>query len=68
MVSSVYYDKTNVCREALEIVKASNDRSMMREVIEKNPRFKKIESEAVSGIDVFTGMKIPVKKKEDGYV
>lgn len=51
-------------REVLEIIKASDDRRAMREVIENNPRFKEIENEAVSAINVFTGVKIPVKKSE----
>lgn len=51
-------------REVLEVIKASDDRKAMREVIESNPRFKEIESEAVSAINVFTGMRIPVKGKE----
>ena len=51
-------------REVLEIIKASEDRKMMQEVIETNPRFRNIESEAVSAINVFTGMKVPVNEKE----
>ena len=51
-------------REVLEIIKVSEDRRMMQEVIETNPRFRNIESEAVSAINVFTGMKVPVNGKE----
>jgi len=59
------FQKFHTClREVLEIIKASDDRKAMQEVIENNPRFKEIESEAVSAINVFTGMKIPVKRKE----
>ncbi len=51
-------------REVLEIIKASGDRKKMKEIIEKNPRYREIENEAVSAINVFTGLKIPVEKKE----
>lgn len=51
-------------REVLEIIKASDDRKKMKEVLEGNPRFKSLENEAVSAINVFTGLKIPVNKKE----
>lgn len=51
-------------REVLEIIKASDSRKAMQAVIANNPRFREIESEAVSAINVFTGVKIPVNSKE----
>jgi len=51
-------------REVLEIIKASDSRKAMQAVIASNPRFSEIESEAVSAINVFTGVKIPVNGKE----
>lgn len=51
-------------REVLEIIKASDDRKKMKEVLDRNPRFKSMESEAVSAINVFTGLNVPVGKKE----
>lgn len=55
-------------REVLEIIRASDDRKKMKEVLERNPRFKSQENEAVSAINVFIGLKVLVnKKKEDRY-
>lgn len=51
-------------REVLEVIKASDDRKKMKEVLEGNPKFKSLENEAVSAINVFTGLKIPVNQKE----
>ena len=51
-------------REVLEIIKASDDRKKMKELLEGNPRFKSLENEAVSAINVFTGLKVPLNKKE----
>lgn len=51
-------------REVLEIIKASDDREKMKEVLEGNPRYKDLENEAVSAINVFTGLKVPVNQKE----
>ena len=51
-------------REVLEIIRASDDRKKMKEVLERNPRFKSLENEAVSAINVCTGLKVPVNKKE----
>jgi len=51
-------------REVLEIIKASDDRKKMKEVLDANPRFKSLENEAVSAINVFTGLKVPVNQKE----
>lgn len=51
-------------REVLEIIKASDDRKKMQEVLSGNPRFKSLENEAVSAINVFTGLKVPLNKKE----
>lgn len=51
-------------REVLEIIKVSDDRNKMKEVLDKNPSFKSMESEAVSAINVFTGLNVPVDKKE----
>ena len=51
-------------REVLEIIKASNDRKSMKSVLESNPNFKNLENEAVSAINVFTGLNISVDNKE----
>ena len=51
-------------REVLEIIKASGDRKKMQEALDGNPRFKSLENEAVSAINVFTGLKVPVNQKE----
>lgn len=51
-------------REVLEIVRVSEDREKMKETLDANPRFRNLENEAVSAINVFTGLKIPVNKKE----
>ena len=51
-------------REVLEIIKASDDRMKMKEVLDANPRFKSLENEAVSAINVFTGLKVPANQKE----
>ena len=51
-------------REVLEIIKASDDRTKMKEVLDVNPRFKSLENETVSAINVFTGLKVPVNRKE----
>lgn len=62
-ITDFYKFRTSL-REVLEIIKVSDDRKAMQKIIENNPRFKTIEREAVSAINVFTGVKIPVKKKE----
>jgi len=51
-------------REVLEIIKASDDRMKMKEVLDANPRYKSLENEAVSAINIFTGLKVPVNQKE----
>ncbi len=51
-------------REVLEIIRASDDRKKMKEVLERNLRFKSLENEAVLAINVFTGLKVLVNKKE----
>lgn len=49
--------------EVLEFIKASKDEEMMKKVVYENPKFKSLENEAVSAINVFTGINIPVEKK-----
>lgn len=51
-------------REVFEIIKASNDRASMKSVLESNPNFKNLENEAVSAINVFTGLNISIDNKE----
>ena len=49
---------------ANEITDFDGFRTSLREVLERNPRFKSLENEAVSAINVCTGLKVPVNKKE----
>ena len=51
-------------REVFEVIKASDDRKKMQSVIESNPHFECLENEAVSAINVFTGLNISIDKKE----
>ena len=51
-------------REVFEVINASEDRRKMQSVIESNPNFKCLENEAVSAINVFTGINIPINGKE----
>ena len=50
-------------REVLEFIKVSNDEAKIEEVINKNPAYKKLENDAVSAINVFTGIQLSVDKK-----
>jgi len=50
--------------EVLEFIKASKSEEMMDKVINTNPAFKQLDNEAVSTINVFTGVHIPVDKKK----
>ncbi len=52
-------------REVLEIIKASDDGMKMKEVLDANPRFKSLENESVSAINVLTGLKVLVNQKEE---
>lgn len=49
--------------EVLEFIKASKSEEMMEKVINNNAAFKRLENEAISAINIFTGMNIPVNKK-----
>lgn len=51
-------------REVLEIIQASNDRNRMKSVLESNPKFRCLENEAVSAINIFAGLNISVDIKE----
>ena len=50
--------------EVLEFIKASKDEVMMDQIINSNPAYKQLDNEAVSMINVCTGIQIPVEKKE----
>ncbi len=47
----------------LEFIKASKSEEMMDKVISSNPVFRQLDNEAVSTINVFTGIHIPVNEK-----
>lgn len=49
--------------EVLEFIKASDSEEMMMKVINDNPKFKNLENEAISAINVFTGTNIPLNPK-----
>lgn len=49
--------------EVLEFIKASDSEEMMMKVINDNPKFKNLENEAISAINVFTGTNIPLNSK-----
>lgn len=48
----------------LEFIKASKSEVLMDAVVNDNPMFKQLDNEAVSTINVFTGVHIPVEEKE----
>ena len=48
----------------LEFIKASKSEALMDAVVNDNPMFKQLDNEAVSTINVFTGVLIPVEEKE----
>ena len=48
----------------LEFIKASKSEEMMDKVVHNNPMFMQLDNEAVSTINVFTGVQIPVEEKE----
>ena len=48
----------------LEFIKASKSEEMMDKVIHNNPMFTQLDNEAVSTINVFTGIQIPVKEEK----
>lgn len=50
--------------EVFEVIKASDDKKKMKSIFASNPKFKSLENEAVSAINVFTGLNIPIDKKE----
>lgn len=47
----------------LEFIKASNSDEMMEQVINTDPAFKQLENEAISAINVFTGVNIQINEK-----
>lgn len=51
--------------EVFEIIKASESKQDMERVLNANPAFRELENEAVSVINVFTGIDIPVNEKEE---
>ena len=52
--------------EVLEIIKASEDKAAMKQLMETNPRFRAMDNESVSAINTFIGVNIPVN--EEGSV
>ncbi|MBQ6994454.1 MAG: Rpn family recombination-promoting nuclease/putative transposase [Lachnospiraceae bacterium] len=48
----------------LEFIKASRSEEMMDKVVHNNSMFTQLDNEAVSTINTFTGVQIPVEKKE----
>lgn len=50
-------------REVLEFIKVSNDETMIEKVINQNPAYRKLENDAVSAINVFTGIQLSVDEK-----
>lgn len=50
--------------EVLEIIKVSESKQDMEKVLNANPAFRELENEAVSVINVFTGINIQVNEKE----
>lgn len=47
----------------LEFIKASSSEEMMEQVINTNPVFKQLENEAISAINVYTGVNIQINEK-----
>lgn len=50
-------------REVLEFIKASNSEEMMEQVIHNNPNFRQLENDAISAINIFTGIDIQVNQE-----
>lgn len=50
--------------EVLEVIKASENRNALEKVLTENPAFQNLENEAVSAINVFTGIDVKVNEKE----
>lgn len=49
--------------EVLEFIKVSNDEDMIANTISKNPAYMKLENDAVSVINVFTGIQLSIDEK-----
>jgi hypothetical protein len=49
----------------LEVIKASNDKSVMLKVITENPKFSSVGNDVVNLVNTFTGSKLKVNKKGD---
>ena len=54
--------------EVLEFIKASKDEVMMDQIINSNPAYKQLDNEAVSMINVCTGIQIPVEKMKERWI
>lgn len=50
--------------DVLELIKKSTDKKAFLDFILTNPRFKRVDNETVSAINLFTGIHIPINKKE----
>ena len=50
--------------EVLEVINASKSRQEMERVLNTNPSFRSLENDAVSAINIFTGIHVPVNEKE----
>ncbi|MBQ6995634.1 MAG: Rpn family recombination-promoting nuclease/putative transposase [Lachnospiraceae bacterium] len=48
----------------LEFIKASKSEEMMDKVVHNNPMFTQLDNEAVSTINIFTGVQLPVEEKK----
>ena len=50
-------------REVLEFIKVSNDEAKADELINNKPGYRKLEHDAISAINVFTGIQLSVDEK-----
>lgn len=51
--------------EVLEFIKASSDERSFETILDNNPDFQRLDNEAVRTINMFTGAKIRINKKEE---
>jgi len=51
--------------DVLELIKKSTDKKVFVDFILTNPRFKNVDNETISAINLFTGIHIPINGKED---
>lgn len=50
-------------KEVMEFIKVSNDEKKADELINNNPGYRKLEYDAISAINVFTGIQLSVDEK-----